>query len=146
MKSFSLPCVVLAFALFASSQSQAQSYTEQARQRAEHARAVAELLVVEQKITGLQTEIDSLNRKEAGAPRKEQISPEIAELEKERDDIRKALVSIESLQSRLVQDAENTRKSYFELKGYVERLKRLQTQNVLKTLMALAMETAQEIQ
>lgn len=146
MKSLSLSCVVLACALFASSQSQAQSYTEQARQRAEHARAVAELLVLEQKITGLQTEIDSLNRKEAGAPRKEQISPEMAELEKERDDIRKALVSIESLQSRLVQDAENTRKSYFELKGYVERLKRLQTQNVLKTLMALAMETAQEIQ
>ncbi len=39
MKSLSLSCVVLACALFASSQSQAQSYPEQARQRAEHARA-----------------------------------------------------------------------------------------------------------
>ncbi|WP_415033269.1 hypothetical protein [Azonexus sp.] len=146
MKSFSLSCVVLACALLSSGHAQAQSYAEQARQRAEQAQAVAELLLVEQKIGGLQAEIDALDRKEAGALRKEEISPEIAKLEQERAEIRKALPIIEQLQPIVAKGADRTRESYLELKDYIARLERLQTQNLVKTTLAMAMETAQEIQ
>lgn len=146
MKRFSLPCVIVSFLLLASDASHAQDYATQARMREEHAAKVTELALIENKIAVLQAEIDALNRQQAGAPQSEDISPEIVALEKERSDILDALPRVEEIKSRIEADAENIRSSYFELKEYIQRLDRLQTQNVLKTIMTLAMETAQELQ
>jgi|GEM_PF-3643463 len=139
-------CALLSALIFVSTGAVAQDYAEQARIREEHARKVAELVVTEGKINILQMEIDDLNRKEAGSPTKEEISPEITALEKESADITDSLPKVGALKTRIEADAENIRNSYFELKEYIQRLDRLQTQNVLKTIMSLAMETAQELQ
>lgn len=146
MKRLSLPCAIVSFLLLAGNASHAQDYATQARMREEHAAKVAELVVVESKIAALQAEIDALNRQQAGAPRSEEISPETAALEKERSELLDALPRVGELKSRVEADAENIRNSYLELKEYIQRLDRLQTQNVLKTIMSLAMETAQELQ
>lgn len=146
MKPISFLCATFFALLLAGGVAHAQDYEEQARMREDQARKIAELLVVEGQINVLQTEIDELNRKEAGTRTKEEISPEITALEKERAEIIDSLPKVGDLKTRIEADAENIRKSYFELKEYIRRLEQLQTQNVFKTVMRLGMEAAQELQ
>ncbi|HAU29772.1 MAG TPA: hypothetical protein DCW68_06680 [Rhodospirillaceae bacterium] len=123
----------------------AANYEEIAALREQLATATLAVAELTTKAESLQQSLDILDRKKATKPDETSLSSQKDALQKERENINSSLPAIASIQSKMDADKEAVRDSYMELKGYIERLDRLQTQNVTKTILSLALETAQEI-
>lgn len=124
----------------------AANYEEISALRAQMAEATLAVAELSGQAQTLQQSLDILNRKQAGKPDETGIASRRDDLLKERNGINSSVATLSALKATMDTDKEAVRNSYMELKGYVERLDKLQTQNLVKTTIALAMETAQEIE